>query len=73
MTGKLSFLPKLKERARSKKVTKSMAIKEGIGLSTIEPVEIPLMMNIQEIQKRLFRLKNSRIGKKILIINAYGV
>lgn len=31
------------------------------------------MMNMKEIQQRLFRMKNSRIGKKILVINAYGV
>ncbi len=36
-----------------------------------ENVETSLM-NIKEIQKRLHRLRNSRIGKKILIINSYG-
>lgn len=30
-------------------------------------------MNMKEIQQRLFKLRNSKIGKKILVINAYGV
>jgi hypothetical protein len=38
-----------------------------------ETTNIPEIMNMKEIQQRLFKMKNSRIGKKILVINAYGV
>ena len=50
--------------------------------SKVNVVELPklqsknlqnsMLMNISDIQKQLYRMRNSRVGKKVLIINAYS-
>ena len=60
----MTVLPRLKESAHSK-------IKNGPSLVKEEYTEN--MLNIKELQKRLHKMRNSRIGKKILVINSYGV
>ena len=55
------FLPSIKESVSLKGQAKR---EEKVDCSTI---------NMKELQNRLHKMRNSRIGKKILIINAYGI
>ena len=60
-------------------------IKESMVLNTGQRREVKIypfassilqdnpMMKLREIQKNLFKLRNGRIGKKILILNSYGM
>ena len=60
--SKAHFLPSIKE---------SVSLKGEMKREEEEPD--PSMTNLKDLQKRLHKLRNSRIGKKILIINAYGI
>lgn len=35
--------------------------------------ELKNNLKMEDIQKRLYKMRNSKIGKKILVINAYGI
>ena len=57
------ILPKIKTKSTKLSFQQSFFTKQELNKN----------MKMEEIQKRLYKMRNSKIGKKILVINAYGV